>query len=93
MAASEGKTNPKQEADISAILLQSDQRSNTASSEEGRLAAGISTIGLQAWNLSGTQRKKLCNRITHYVLLRGFGPQRCNVFWSLVVKPTDIVQP
>jgi hypothetical protein len=30
-----------------------------ASSEEVRLAAGISTIGLQATRLSGAQRKKL----------------------------------
>jgi hypothetical protein len=35
------KTNPKQEAYNSAGLLQSDQRSTTASSEEDRLAAGI----------------------------------------------------
>jgi hypothetical protein len=51
------KTNPKQEADNSAGLLQSDQRSTTASSKEERLAAGISTIGLQARKLSGAQRK------------------------------------
>jgi hypothetical protein len=40
-------------------LLQLDQRSTTASSEEDRLAAGISTIGLQARKHSGAQRKKL----------------------------------
>jgi hypothetical protein len=51
------KTNPKEEAENSAGLLQSDQRSTTASLEEDRLAAGISTIGLQARKLSGAQRK------------------------------------
>jgi hypothetical protein len=58
MDTSEVKTNPKQEADNSAGLLQLDQRSTTASSEEDRLAAGISMIGLQTWKLSGAQRKK-----------------------------------
>jgi hypothetical protein len=54
----EVKTNPKQEADNSASLLQLNHRT-TASSEEDRLAAGIPTIGLQARKLSGAQRKKL----------------------------------
>jgi hypothetical protein len=58
MDTSEVKINPKQEADNSAGLLQSDQRSTTASSEEDRLDAGISTIGLQARRLSGVQWKK-----------------------------------
>jgi hypothetical protein len=48
------------EQEAAAGLLQPDQRSTTASSsEEDRLAAGISTIGLQARKLSGAQRKKL----------------------------------
>jgi hypothetical protein len=58
MDTCEVKTNPKQEADNSAGLLQLDQRSTTSSSEEDRLAAGISTIDLQARKLSGAQRKK-----------------------------------
>jgi hypothetical protein len=57
MDISEVKSDFKQEA--AAGLLQPDQRSTTASSEEDRLAAGISTIGLQARKLSGVQRKKL----------------------------------
>jgi hypothetical protein len=56
MDTSKVKTNPKQEADNSAGLLQLDQMS--ASSEEDRLAAGISMTDLQARKLSGTQRKK-----------------------------------
>jgi hypothetical protein len=59
MDTTEVKTNSKEEADNSAGLLQLDQRSTTASSEEDRLAAGTSTIGLQARKLSGAQRKKL----------------------------------
>jgi hypothetical protein len=55
MDTSKVKTDSKQEAE--AGLLQLDQRSTTASSEEDRLAAGISTIGLQARKLSGAQRK------------------------------------
>jgi hypothetical protein len=43
------------EQEVAAGLLQPDQRS----SEEDRLAAGISTIGLQARKLSEAQRKKL----------------------------------
>jgi hypothetical protein len=57
MDTNEVKTNLKQEADNSAGLLQSDQRSTTAPSEEDRLAAGISTIGLQARKLSRAQQK------------------------------------
>jgi hypothetical protein len=57
MDTSEVKTNPKQEADNSAGLLHSDQRSTTASSEQDRLAAGISTIGLQARKFSLEQQK------------------------------------
>jgi hypothetical protein len=53
----------KVESDIdqeaAAGLLQPDQRSTTASSEENRLAAGISMIGLQARKLSGAQREQL----------------------------------
>jgi hypothetical protein len=56
MDTSKVKTDSKQEAE--AGLLQLDQRPTTASSEEDRLAAGISTIGLQARKLSGAQRKK-----------------------------------
>ena len=36
-----------------------DPKSSVASSDEERLAAGISTIGLQAKRLSGAQQKKL----------------------------------
>jgi hypothetical protein len=68
MDTSEVKTNPKKEADNSAGLLQLDQRSTTASLEEDRLAARISTIGLQARKLSGAQRKKK-NSPAHYMLL------------------------
>jgi hypothetical protein len=57
MDTSEVKTNLKQEADNSAGFLQSDQRSTAASSQEDRLAAGISTVGLQARKLSRAQRK------------------------------------
>jgi hypothetical protein len=57
MDTSKVKSDIEQEA--AAGLLQPDQRSTTASSEEDRLAAGISTIGLQARKLSGAQRKKL----------------------------------
>jgi hypothetical protein len=52
MDTSKVKTDFEQEADNSAGLLQLDQRSTTASSEEDRLAAGISTIGLLARKLS-----------------------------------------
>jgi hypothetical protein len=57
MDTSNVKTDSKQEAE--AGLLQLNQRSTTASSDEDRLAAGISTVGLQARKLSGAQRKKL----------------------------------
>jgi hypothetical protein len=57
MDTSKVKIDSKQEAE--AGLLQLDQRSTTAPSEEDRLAAGISTIGLQARKLFGGQRKKL----------------------------------
>jgi hypothetical protein len=53
MDTSKVKTDSNQEA--TAGLLQLDQRSPTASSEEDRLAAGISMIGLQARKLSGAQ--------------------------------------
>jgi hypothetical protein len=36
-----------------------DSKTSAASSDEERLAAGISTIGLQTKRLSGAQRKKL----------------------------------
>jgi hypothetical protein len=36
-----------------------ESKPSTASSDEEKLAAGISTIGLQAKRLSGAQRKKL----------------------------------
>jgi hypothetical protein len=56
----------KQEAATSADLLQQktpveiiEQKSSVASSDEERLDAGISTIGLQAKRLSGAQRKRL----------------------------------
>jgi hypothetical protein len=52
MDTSEVKINPNQEEDNYAGLLESDQRSTTASSEEDSLAAGISTNGLQARKLS-----------------------------------------
>jgi hypothetical protein len=57
MATSKVETAIEQEAKPG--LLEPDQMSTTASSEEDRLAAGISTIGLQARKLSGAQRKKL----------------------------------
>jgi hypothetical protein len=57
MDTSKVKTDSKQEAETG--LLQLDQRSTTASSEEDSLAAGISTIGLQARKLFGAQQKKL----------------------------------
>jgi hypothetical protein len=39
-----------------------DLKSSVASSDEKRLAAGISTIGLQTKRLSGAQRKKAYQR-------------------------------
>jgi hypothetical protein len=57
MDTSKVETDIEEEA--AAGLLKPDQRSTTASSEEDRLAAGISTIGLQARKLSGAQRKKI----------------------------------
>jgi hypothetical protein len=75
MDTSEVKTNPKQEADNSAGLLQLDQRSTAASSEEDRLAAGISRIGLQARKLSRAQWKKLTReRKMRWVCLQGIPP-------------------
>jgi len=57
---------PKQGASTTADLLQQkpheevlDLKPSTASSDVKRLAADISTIGLQAKRLSGSQRKKL----------------------------------
>jgi hypothetical protein len=38
-----------------------EQKPSAASSDEERLAAGISTIGLQTKRLSGAQRKRLTN--------------------------------
>jgi hypothetical protein len=70
MGTSEVKTNPKQEADNSAGLLQLDQRSTTASSEEDRLAAGISMIGLRVRKLSRAQRKKTKQYSTLYAVAR-----------------------
>jgi hypothetical protein len=56
----------KQGAATSADLLQqkphvevTEQKSSVASSDEERLAAGISTIGLQAKRLSEAQQKRL----------------------------------
>jgi hypothetical protein len=56
----------KQGAATSADLLQQkshveviEQKSSVASSDEERLAAGTSTIGLQAKRLSGAQQKRL----------------------------------
>jgi hypothetical protein len=40
-----------------------DSKTSAASSDEERLAAGISTIGMQTKRLSGTQRKKLITEI------------------------------
>jgi hypothetical protein len=57
---------PKQGADTTADLSKQKPqeevlklKSSTASSDEEKLAAGISTIGLQTKRLSGAQRKKL----------------------------------
>jgi hypothetical protein len=47
------KTEFKQGAVTSVDLLQQDQKSSAASSDEERLAADISTIGLKAGRLSG----------------------------------------
>jgi hypothetical protein len=55
MDTSKVKTDSKQET--VAGLLQLDQRSTIASSEEDRLTARISMIGLQARKLSGAQQK------------------------------------
>jgi hypothetical protein len=59
-------SEPKQGAAATADLLQQqphveviDIKSSVASSDEERLAAGISTIGLQTKRLSGAQRKRL----------------------------------
>jgi hypothetical protein len=58
---------PKQGADLAADLLKEDSHveveseSVAVSSEEDRLAAGVSTIKLQTWRLSGAQRRKLTN--------------------------------
>jgi hypothetical protein len=58
-------SEPKQGAAGTADLLQkphvevTDIKSSVASSDEVRLAAGISTIGLQTKRLSGAQRKRL----------------------------------
>jgi hypothetical protein len=57
MDTSKVKSDFEQEAE--AGLLQPDQRSTTASSEEDKLAAEISTVGLQDRKLSEAQRKKL----------------------------------
>jgi hypothetical protein len=57
MDTSEVKTNPNQEAGNSAGLLQLDQRSTTASSEEDRLAAEISTICASQETLQGAAEK------------------------------------
>jgi hypothetical protein len=58
-------SEPKQRAAATADLLQQqphaeviDIKPFVASSDEERLAAGISTIGLQTKRLSGAQRKK-----------------------------------
>jgi hypothetical protein len=48
MDTSISETESKQGAATSAHLLQQDQKSSAASSEEEKLAAGISTTGLQA---------------------------------------------
>jgi hypothetical protein len=57
---------PKQGASTTADLLKQkpqeqflESKPSTASSDEEKLAAGISTIGLQAKRISGAQRKKL----------------------------------
>jgi hypothetical protein len=56
---------PKQGATIADLLTQkpqeevSESKPSTVSSYEEKLAAGISTIGLQAKRLSGAQRKRL----------------------------------
>jgi hypothetical protein len=59
-------SEPKQgTADIADLLQQQphvevlDIKSSVASSDEERLSAGISTIGLQTKRLSGAQRKRL----------------------------------
>jgi hypothetical protein len=59
-------SEPKQGAAATADLLQQephmevvDIKSSVASSDEERLTAGISTIGLQTKRLSGAQRKRL----------------------------------
>jgi hypothetical protein len=49
------KTEFKQGAVTSVDLLQQDQKSSAASSDEERLAASISMIGLKAGRLSGAQ--------------------------------------
>jgi hypothetical protein len=91
MHMSELKTNPKQEADNSAGLLQLDQRSTTASSEENGLAAGNCTIGLQVRKLSGAQQKKNDETVQHITCCcEALARQRYNVFGSLIVKRTDI---
>ena len=60
------ETEPKQGASTTADLLKQNPQEevleaklSTASSDEEKLTAGISTIGLQAKRLSGAQRKKL----------------------------------
>jgi hypothetical protein len=92
MDTSEVKTNPKKEADNSAGLLRIDQRSITASLEEDRLAAGISTIGLQARKLSGAQQEKKNDETVQHIICccEALACQRNNVFGSLVIEPTDI---
>jgi hypothetical protein len=60
------KKEPKQGASTTADLLKQkpqeevlESKPSTFSSDEEKLAAGISTIGMQASRLSGAQRKKL----------------------------------
>jgi hypothetical protein len=53
------ETEVEQGAVTSADLLQQDQKTSAASSDEERLAAGIYTIGLQVGRLTGAQRKGL----------------------------------
>jgi hypothetical protein len=58
MDTSKVKTDPKQEAETGLLVRPKVYHCTTASSEEDRLAAGISTIRLQARKLSEAQRKE-----------------------------------
>jgi hypothetical protein len=54
-AATTADLSPQQQPQMKVV----EQKPSAASSDEERLAAGISTIGLQTKRLSGAQRKRL----------------------------------